>query len=199
MSRVLDRFLLSVDCYSSGTFSPSRPGSLDGIIAHLTWECGGNVHDNNIVIVTSSKPLSLNLSDSAKNVVDLEANSRFHSALRASRHDIPHTRNNWICYDFNTRRVIPTHYTIRSSFGSGVNGNQLKSWLIETSIDGENWTEIDRRENNSELNCRNGTRTFGVSRSKESRFIRLINVGRNHYGNDALVISSFEIFGLLME
>jgi len=39
--------------------------------------------------------------------------------------DIEHTRNNWICYDFKNRIIIPTHYTIRSD-GADVDGPNLE-------------------------------------------------------------------------
>ena len=58
---------------------------LDGIIAQLTRECGGNVHENGLVIVTSSGTGKLEA------VVDLKSNSSIMS------HDSP---NSWICYDF---------------------------------------------------------------------------------------------------
>jgi hypothetical protein len=102
----------------------------DGIIAHLTRECGGNVHDHGVVDVTSgsfeketcganprsgvygSYPHS-----AAKNAADLETNSCFISAFRRKEEDIPHTRNNWVCYNFKERRIIPTHYAIRTNDG----------------------------------------------------------------------------------
>jgi hypothetical protein len=109
------------------------------------------------------------------------------------------TRNNRIGYDFKDRRVIPTHYSIRSRYDRGVGGRHPKSWLIETSLNGKDWMEIDHRENNSELNAKNVTATFSISKREICRFLRLVNIGRNHQGNDALVISSFEIFGSLAE
>jgi hypothetical protein len=45
-----------------------------------------------------------------------------------------------------------TNYSIRSSYGDGVNGQYLKSWVIEVLSDGSDWEEIDRHENNNELN-----------------------------------------------
>jgi hypothetical protein len=80
-----------------------------------------------------------------------------------------------------------------------VNGPNLKSWLLEVSLDGHEWTEIDRRESNAELNAKNGTRTFSVLRPETGRFVRLVNNGRNHFNSDMLCISSFELFGSLIE
>jgi hypothetical protein len=113
----------------------------DGIIAHVTSECGGNVHDCHLVEVTSGSFEKVTEGDhgcsGAKNPVDLEAGSLFASAYRLKEEDIPHTRTNWLCYDFKERRIMATPYTIGTHYG-GLANSHLKSWLIETSADGEN-------------------------------------------------------------
>jgi hypothetical protein len=43
----------------------------------------------------------------------------------------------WVCWDFHELRIGPTYYTI-------VNG-MMRSWVIEGSVDGEKWTEMDRQ------------------------------------------------------
>jgi hypothetical protein len=147
----------------------------DGIIAHLTRECGGNVHDCRAADVTSgsfekatsgANPHSGAYGDlprnAAKNADDLETNSRFCSAYRVRSEDIGDTRNNWICYDFKERRIVPTHYTIRTNY-CGQGGEHLKSWVIETSADGESWRETARKENTEQLNGQRSTGTFAIA------------------------------------
>jgi hypothetical protein len=181
----------------------------DGIIAQLTRKCGGNVHDRNVVEVTSgsfeketkganphSGAFNNDPSYAAKNAADLETDSRFYSAYRREEEDIPHTRNNWICYDFKKRRIMPTHSTIRTNEG-GPGGWHLESWLVETSTDGKNWREVAHEF--KQLNGRWFTATFPVAGGEECRCIRLVNIGRNHHGNDTLCISAWEIFGNLIE
>jgi hypothetical protein len=183
----------------------------EGIIAHLTRECGGNVHDRHIVDVTcgsfEKETVGANPHTgaydnrpgcAAKNAADLKTDSQFWSAYREKEEDIPHTRNNWICYNFKKRRIIPTHYTIRTNW-QGPGGRHLKSWRVETSMDGESWREIAREENNEQLNGKRFTGTFAVAGRGECRSIRLVNIGRNHIGNDQLWISAWEIFGNLVE
>jgi hypothetical protein len=170
----------------------------DGIIAHLTRECGGNVHERNVVVVTlGSFETETGGSDAAlKNVVDLEDDSSLRSKWRTG--NIPHTRNNWVCYDFKAKRIVPTHYAIRTNV-NGPGGKHLKSWLVETSADGRCWQQVDHREDSRELNGICLTATFPVAGGSECRFIRLVNIGRNHYGDDILLISAWEIFGSLIE
>jgi hypothetical protein len=127
----------------------------DGIIAHLTRECGENVHDHHIADVMyrsferetiTANPHSGAYENraeyAAKNAADLEVISCFSSAYRLIE-GIPHTRNNWLCYDFKERRIVPTHCTIRTN-SSAPGYNHLKSWLVETSVDGHSWQEVAR-------------------------------------------------------
>jgi hypothetical protein len=183
----------------------------DGIIAHLTREYDGNVHDREIVAVTSgsfeietcganphSGAYQNRPEHAAKNAVDLEAGSYYYSACRAKTEQIRHTPNNWICYDFKDSRIVPSHYALRS-YDAGPENAHLKSWAVETSVDGQSWREIDHKENNSELNGTLALRTFAVTGAEPARFIRLVNIGRNHWGNDQPCISAWEIFGTLIK
>jgi hypothetical protein len=180
---------------------PPSGGPFDGIIAHLTRECHGNVHDKGVVLVTSSPPFSDAPCYLAKNVVDGSADTFFTSADFPSGdwRDIPHTRNNWICLDFQEQRVVVTHYSIRTASQSHRGNANPRSWIVEVSADGENWVEIDKKEDTNVLNDGNVTTMFKATAAVEGRFVRLVNVGRNHYGSDKLFISGIEIFGTLTQ
>jgi hypothetical protein len=67
------------------------------------------------------------------------------------------------------------------------------------SVDGESWWEVAREEDNEQLDGMFRTGTFAVVGAEECRFIRLVNIGRNHRGYDTLWISAWEIFGNLIE
>ena len=177
-----------------GRFPPPLfPPKLDGVIAHLTRECGGNVHDQGLVNVTAS---SVSMGGDPRNVVDLGTNSLYSSE---------NENNTWICYDFKDRRIIPTSYSVRTSRNSP-GGDTLKSWVIEVSKDGteNSWVEIDRRDDSHDLNCCYVTVNFKISRvpSESFRFFRLRETGPNHYGDHHsyyVNITSLEIFGTLWE
>jgi hypothetical protein len=172
----------------------------DGIVAYLARQCGGNVHDRGVVEVTSGSFDKTTRTPSgwrpAKCVTDMETDSTFYSAYRRKEEDIRHTRNNWICYDFGERWITPTHYAIRSYVGDP-GSNHLKSWLVETSVDGDTWQEVDHRQDNDELNRTYAARTFTIARAASCRLIRLVNIGRNHFGYDCLMVTAWEIFGSL--
>jgi hypothetical protein len=166
-------------------FKPSSP--LCGIINHLTSGIGGNVDDKNVVNITANRVCDSNPWYAAKNVADFESNSCFLSANEP---------NQSICFDFKTLRIEPTHYTIRT-LNAGPNGSHLKNWVIEGSIDGTSWTEIDRHENNNDLNNRLALKTFAVSNVARFQMIQLRQIGLNHGSNNLLYFTAFEIFGSL--
>jgi hypothetical protein len=169
-------------------FQADRP--LDGVIAYLAAKCGGNVHVRDVVEITANRRYNTNMSYAEQNVADFGTPSLFHSANEP---------NQWICYNFKDMSVIPTYYSIGSNYEGRVNGHNLKSWVVEGSHDEVVWVPLDIQENNNDLNDRDVVRSFPVTRSVKCKMIRLRQTGKNHGGNDYLVISSFEVFGLLVE
>jgi hypothetical protein len=181
----------------------------DGIIARLTRKCGGDVQyvvdvkcGSFETEIEGANPYSGAyhgyLPYAAENSADLNSDSCFYSADRDAKFDISHRRNNWICYNFKEKRIVPTHDAIRRH-GSRSGGNRLKSWLVETSADGVDWQKVAREENNKQLNNSFKISGFAVASGRECRFIRLVDIGRNHGGNDCLHVSAWEIFGSLIE
>ena len=103
------------------------------------------------------------------------------------------------------KRITPTSYTIKTyDDTAGWNSSEaatgewnLKSWVIEVSTNGSNWIEIDRRENNFDLNSPNAFKNFTVKKKIECRYFRLRQIGPNHKGYYYIVLKAFEIFGEL--
>jgi hypothetical protein len=157
-----------------------EPSSLSGIISYLTRNYGGNVQDKGIVTIISK---SSTFGYAVGNVADLTSDAYFRSGDKPGQ---------WVCWDFHEMRIRPTHYTIRSS--------ELKSWLIESSLDGETWTAIDRKIANKDFKADEWrTASFVVSKSTECRFIRLTQTGDNQSGYYYLSIGAFEVFGTLIQ
>jgi E3 ubiquitin-protein ligase HECTD1 len=155
---------------------------LDGIISYLTRKHGGNVADNRIVTITS-KSVGPDLEFSLENVAYL--------ALSYSEFRSQDEPGQWICWDFGELRVRPTHYTIRAY--------SLKSWVVEGSLDGSSWTEIDRQTDNQDFKDHANTASFAVSNPSDFRFIRLTQTDKNHMGADDLYLVAVEFFGILVE
>jgi hypothetical protein len=156
--------------------------SKDGIISYLTKKHGGNVQDKGIVTITSKSIDGYPDLRGPKNVTDLTSDSRFCSQREPGQ---------WICWDFLEMRVRPTHYTIWA-YG-------LKSWVVESSLDGSSWTEIDRKMHNQDFKKNWSTASFAVAKPAEFRFIRLTQTDKDHDGSDYLVVRAVEFFGTLSE
>ena len=164
------------------------PRELDGIIAHLTRECSGNVHEKGVVVVTASGCLP---GYEPEHVVNFGSLSHFCSQ---------ESWNSWIRYNFSGWRVTLTSYSIMS-YCWGPGGDHPRWWVLEVSNDGTDgsWVVVDSRENNFDLNDKFVTRNFAISAhpSGAFRFVRFRQTGKNHRGKDFLQICSLELFGTL--
>lgn len=92
--------------------------------------------------------------------------------------------------------MILTHYVIVSYNAQDCNP---QSWVLEASLDGEPWMEMDRRVNASDLRVHRATRQFQIANRYECRFIRFRQIDQNHAMNNYLYMTSFEVFGSLIE
>jgi hypothetical protein len=70
----------------------------------------------------------------------------------------------------------------------------LQNWAIEDSDNGDLWMEIDRRENNNDLNSEWAVKTFAVSQSLSFERIRVPQTDPNHADDNFLALSAFELF-----
>jgi hypothetical protein len=155
-------------------------GSKDGIISYLTKAHGGSVHEKGIVPTISQSVYNDDPQFAPKNAADLASDSRFISK------DEP---DQWVCWDFREMRVCPTHYTL--------DAYSLKSWIVEGSVNGRYWTEIDRQSDNQDFKAGWGVASFDFQKEADFRFIRLTQAGKRHVGNHCLVLRGVEFFGAL--
>jgi hypothetical protein len=135
-------------------FAPNSDSPLHGIIWHLASTSSGNLHDLGVVSASAS---SLHGSSyEAKFALDLQNRSSYFCSQNEA--------NSWIRYDFNNMSVVPTHYSILSRPG-GPNNHHPRSWCLEVSDEGNEWTEIHRCTDNSDVNGKNLIGTYEVSKS----------------------------------
>jgi hypothetical protein len=160
---------------------------LCGIISYLSKKRGGNVHDQGVVDITAS---SVNGSYVFKNAADLENRNSFFQSTNMS--------NSWLCYDFKSMDITPTHYSIQS-YPNGSSGNHPRNWCLEVSNDKETWTSIDLRCDCGRLCDGSRIGTYEVSKIETCRYIRLRRTGKNAKGHDPLSLSGLESFGILRE
>jgi hypothetical protein len=120
-----------------------------------------------------------------KNVADLETDSSFLSKT---------ADNQWLCYDFKDMRVVVTRYTLRSHTNAK-DTNHLRAWAIEGSEDGEQWTEIDRQEDDASLNGPKAIGSFEVRNVMECKCVRIKSIGQAWGGTKSMYFGAFELFG----
>lgn len=168
--------------------------SLNGIIFHLTNECGGNVHDIGIIIITSSSVYGSNFPKYVADFIKNNQNDHFMSNDE---------RNSWLQYNFKKMKIRPTHYTIRTH-AAGPKNCHLMNWCIEGSNNFlKEWTVLDTRRNITSLSSASATQTFEISNKLEQdeyyKFIRIKITGPNDANNYYLMLSSLEFFGSLIK
>jgi hypothetical protein len=163
-------------------FSAEAP--LHGIIRHLSEKCGGNVHAKGVVTITAS---SQNQNLRVHQLANLDSDTIFNSQ------NLP---NQWFCYDFKDRRVILSQYSVRTYKYAGYNP---RSWVVESSVDGETWSELDRKVNCDDLFDSKVVRTFPIAHPVECRMVRFRQTGPNCRNHHHLCLTAFEVFGTVQE
>lgn len=167
--------------------------SLEGVIDYLTKKSGGIVSENGTVNVSSSSYVGS--SRLPKNAADLKNTQSYFQSKNES--------DGWLQYDFVKNRVIPTSYTIRTRHDCDY--NHPRNWVVEGSDTGKEneWTILDRRQNDASLSGTSVSRTFNIQFPQGSeggyRYLRIRQTGTESYGYYYLTISALEYFGTLIE
>jgi hypothetical protein len=97
--------------------------------------------------------------------------------------------NQWVCWEFKFDTLRPTHYSFTSS---------AKAWVLEGSLDGVQWTEIDRRTG-IDWDEDRSRQSFQIFNSTDCNFIRLTQTDKNINGRDILWLRVFELVGRMWE
>lgn len=171
-------------------YDGNQSNQFNGIISHLTKECGGNVHEKGIINITASSENN-DTRRNPKHVVEFNDNKN--KFFRSKN-----LENLWLSYDFKNRKVRPTSYSIRSKpydYGDF----HPKNWVIEGSNTGNEWKILDSRQEITSLNGNNLASTFQIQEKLEKnefyRFLRIKQTGLNASGSNYLGFSSLEYFG----
>lgn len=149
--------------YKSFSYQSSNP--FNGIINYLTKLTNGNVQLNKTIEITCSNLWCGNY----EAVVDYN---------NESGHAHVHGEPKWLKFDFKNRKLQIDSYLIKSAHTDSNShcSYYLKNWKIEISLDGNQWTTIDERSNDSELNGNYKMHIFNLSKkSNPFRFIRIFS------------------------
>jgi hypothetical protein len=167
--------------------------TMDGIIRYLTTQYGEQVID------VKSKSIAENGSSDSFEAIDPQTKyiSSFDSPNFFISENFP---DQWICYDLKDRRVICTHYSIRTHPSEGISGlHHPRNWVIEGSIDSEHWIILAEERDNDSLQECNTMKSFQIENQESVCQIRLRQTGLNQGGDYCLALSGFEIYGTIMD
>jgi hypothetical protein len=145
------------------------PPWLNGLIAFLSPQSGGNIYDLELAEIRGSRSCQ-----EVKNATNLARDSAFESTnlLPLSIH-----------FDFKTMKVTPASDTIRAD---SPGNNPLKSWVVEASQDSKNWRSLDNGMDESDLNHEGVLATLSLRMVERLWFIQLCQTGYNHTGRRGL-------------
>jgi hypothetical protein len=74
----------------------------------------------------------------------------------------------------------------------------LRWWVLDSSMDGEHWSEIDRSADGSRWRERR-LRSFEMATVVNSKFIRLTQLRTNNDGTHRLAITAVEFYASFVE
>jgi hypothetical protein len=153
-----------------------------GILARLSNECRGNVHERGVVRITSS-------GDGQGHPWQV-TDPRWESHWWGCGSDTP-----WICFDFLEKTVCLSDYSLRAA---EITFDYLRTWVLEGSNTGNDWTTIDQQSANREISAAHAMRSWHVGHSgRFYRYVRLKQTGNNSGGTRNLNLSGIEFFGVL--
>jgi hypothetical protein len=162
-------------------FGYNEKNPFDGILTDMGKKCGGNVHDNGVIVISVSSDSTRN----SKCLVDRNWNDQWYSG---------NGDNSWVQFDFKERKVSVEHYTLKS----GRDFYPIR-WELEGSNDQSNWLSLDKKEV-YDLVGGQVAKTYACSNEncKNSfRFIRIRQFGPNNSGNYYFALNNVEFFGTL--
>ena len=171
---------------SSFKYNSSDP--FNGILMHLNKKTNGNIQMNHTIDITSS-----NLScGKYETLVDFE-NINGHTHISGNP--------KWLQFDLKGIKAQINSYLIKSAHTDEDSHSiyYLKNWKIEISLDGNEWTTIDEKSNDSYLNGNYQMHLYELNQlSKPFRYIRIISNGGN-WNHEDFTIGKFELFGNIIE
>jgi len=165
----------------------------NGIFNYLERKYGKDIHQQGIITITASS--------SCTNRPDDVINYEWNSYWRSNGNNL----GEWWQINFKKMKVKMNGYSIKT-YNASANWIHLMNWIIEGKNDGEEWKEIDRRENNYDLNGPSYQHYYSIPEiTKPFQYFRIKCIGRDHYNNSHsscyyyLQFTNIEIYGEIYE
>jgi hypothetical protein len=174
----------------------AQPGDTNGVFFFLG--SGGhshdwvNPHECGMVRVTTSSPR--NRFSRAEHVIDRRAHSTVFFTCP--------THEPWVAVDLGDQcRLRCTAYSFRHDASAS---EYLRSWDLEASSDGVEWTVLRQHRNDASVSHARAIVCFQLPRNQEPdeqdpghRMFRLMMRGPSSSGTDHMVVCALELYGYL--
>ena len=97
-------------------------------------------------------------------------------------------------------KVQMNGYSLQTYKYGGPGWNHLKTWAIEGRNEESDWTIIDKRPDNNDLNGRYYRHYYSIPEiTKPYQYIRIRSLGLGHMNRHYLPLSHLEIYGSIIE
>lgn len=164
-----------------------------GIITHLGKGNPKSVVESGIVNVSGSSFIGEGYQ--ASNAIDYKGKS-------STQYYTQNLPDQWLCFDFKERKVKPSHYSVRSH-ASRSSWYNVQSWCVEGSNNGSTWVTLDTHSGDRSLDGNDASNTFEIPNNSNSsdfyRYLRFRQTGSNTCGNNTLILTALEYFGIIRE
>ena len=186
-----------VSLYISGIFSYTKDFDERGVIYHLGKKVGGHQWINPASVSWSGVRVSRS-SDGGGNPENI---LEYYDPKRSCT-------DSWWCVDLGEKYTLfPTHYTLRQK---RIDGNFLKAWEFQGSLDLEEWVVISKHVSctwtkqpisytrKGNLLCR--TQTWPIQgKLKAFRYFRIFRTGETHAQTCRMFLPGLELYGVLFK
>ncbi|OHS96521.1 hypothetical protein TRFO_09907 [Tritrichomonas foetus] len=179
-----DGLLFSTSDFVHPAINMSAGLETEGIIARLTHEIGGNVHEFGVVTLSGNY---FNEENHQKlgGIVTHNWNGHYESSNQ---------KDSWIQFFFYHKKVTINKYSIMT--WNGTTGHMVM-WKLEGSNDGKEWTLIDTKNNVTQLCSPNSKCVFRCKYVDSFNTIRITQTGNNSGGDDVLNVTNIEFYGTI--
>jgi len=104
----------------------------------------------------------------------------------------------WYCFNLQPFNICPNYYTLRHWCNQSY---ALRNWIFQGSTDGAQWEDLVVHVNDTRLSEDGGSTASWMVPDKGKWFshFMILQTGPNSSGNNYLMLSVFEVYGILEE
>jgi serine/threonine protein kinase len=169
-----------------GAEFPYESDAFAGIFANFTARVNGNIAELGIIKLTG------NSIDEARDL-DLPGVVDFTWTKCWTSKNEP---SSWIEFNFLHREIFITHYSIKT-YSSPRGFSHMRFWQLLGKTAAGPWSALDARDDNDDLNGKWHYATYVCTTPSAAQFVKLVQTGPNHHGDNYLHITNMEFFGVV--